>query len=223
MYKYIRAAKSDVVESGKVGGGTVEYTLYSDGKLVIDGSGEITSGLYYSMSHGDDVKSLVIASPYVQVGDMVQFPNVESLQMHSKGRKLVPSAFEYSSNLKTVVLPDRLLQIPKCVFNMCESLESIKLPNTITKIGYLAFGHCKSLQSIDLPDDLKVIGESAFAYCSSLKNITIPAQVTQIDDYAFKNCSSLESITFEGDVNQIEFGEDVFKGTPIESEMGNIQ
>lgn len=223
MYKYIRAAKSAHVLEQGTAGEDIQYTLYSDGKLVIDGSGELTSGLYYSMSHGDDVKSIVISSPNVQVGDNVQFPNVESLQMNSKGRKLVPYAFEYCGNLKTAVLPDRLLQLPKCVFNMCESLESIKLPNTITKIGYLAFGRCKSLQNIDLPDDLKVIGESAFAYCSSLKNITIPAQVTQIDDYAFKNCSSLESITFEGDVNQIEFGEDVFKGTPIESEMGNIQ
>ena len=218
MYKYIRAAKSDVVESGKVGGGTVEYTLYSDGKLVLDGHGEITSRLKQWMSHSEYVKSLVIASPNVQVGSSFQFSDIESLTMHSAGPDLKKWAFNYCEHLKNVVLPNDIEHIPEYAFAECESLEYIEIPQKVKIIGRSAFSGCEHLSRITLPSGLTKIDDYAFSV-SSLKNISVPSTVKEIGTYAFGSCKYLDSVTFEGDVEQIQIGNRAFEGTLVSQEM----
>ena len=137
----------------------------------------------------------------------------------------------------------RVTSIRSCAFNGSSALVSITIPNSVTSIGNEAFEGCKSLTSINvesgnlmydsrencdaiietdsntlilgcqntiIPDGVINIGEGAFYECSNLTSITIPNSVTNIGSEAFFECSNLTSITIPNSVTKI--GHWSFKG-----------
>ena len=148
-------------------------------------------------------------------------------------------AFEHSSNLKEIVIPDSVTEInwaafwectgltnikiphaveciPKELFYGCSSLMNVDLPDYITSLGSDSFAWCTSLTDIKLPDSLTYLGENAFQECNSLKSVVIPSLITKIQRGTFENCTSLTNITIPKSVTEIEavelFGEGVFEG-----------
>lgn len=113
----------------------------------------------------------------------------------SDGIALGAGIFEECDNLKEVVLPSDLTEIPEGTFYSCLNLKTVVIPETVTKISELAFVYCMSLNNISLPQGLKEIGEGAFGACYNLTEITIPASVETIDESAFAFTPKLVHVT----------------------------
>ncbi len=112
--------------------------------------------------------------------------------------------------IKSIELPDGILEIQSHAFNGCNGLTKLEIPDTVRKIGSEAFSFCSNLQEIRLPKGLKAITKKMFAYCTSLEEIIIPDGVTTIEDEAFCNCNNLKKIVMADTVQTL--GKDVFKG-----------
>ena len=87
------------------------------------------------------------------------------------------------TQLRSVEIPDSVVEIGGLAFWGCEALERVQLPKKIKKIPAAIFSGCKNL-AIDIPKGVKEIGGSAFEGCS-MKSLTIPATVKVISATAF--------------------------------------
>ncbi len=112
-------------------------------------------------------------------------------------------AFQYCTNITSVVIPNSVTSIGDKAFYECSSLTSINIPNGVTSIALRTFSGCSSLTSINIPEGVTYIGNSAFSGCSSLTSINIPEGVTSIGDSEFSGCSSLTSINIPEGVTSI--------------------
>ena len=87
-----------------------------------------------------------------------------------------------------------------CFFN-CENMKSILLPDSIIEIGVQAFAMCKDLAEIELPDSITTIGKFAFRDCTGLKKIVMPSGLKRLEMGTFGFCylpDDVEIILKEG-------------------------
>ena len=117
-------------------------------------------------------------------------------------------AFDHCSNLKSIAIPNTILEIRKKTFSFCNSLTSISIPSSVLKIEELAFYRCTSLTSITIPESVNEIKFRAFSDCTALTSITIPNSVINIGSAAFGNCTNLTSVTLPD--SEIEIGNFAF-------------
>lgn len=109
--------------------------------------------------------------------------------------KNVPIAmFIECSNLESVNLSERTIEIGWSAFYNCESLFSINIPNGIQEIQGFTFYGCKALSSVSIPESVQIIRESAFSNCGSLTSLTIPANVVEIEKQAYAGCLNLSTL-----------------------------
>lgn len=79
-------------------------------------------------------------------------------------------------NLKSIVLPDSITNVPSMCFLGCESLEEVKLSNNTTIISSMAFSECLSLTSLVIPESVNKIEQGA-----------IPSNCENLTDVIFEN------------------------------------
>ncbi|MDE6519759.1 MAG: leucine-rich repeat protein [Ruminococcus sp.] len=77
------------------------------------------------------------------------------------------------------------------------SIKSVVIPKTVKYIGEGAFSYCQNIESLTISDGVEHIGGFAFVGCSKLKNVTIPKSVRKIGDMAFNGCDSIEEFVIE--------------------------
>ena len=104
------------------------------------------------------------------------------------------SAFQNCGNLKSITIPDSVIDIGQWAFYRCSGLTSITIPKNVTTIGVRAFSGCESLTGIAIPNSVISIGDWAFEDCRSLTSITIGNRVTGISKSTFSGCRNLSSI-----------------------------
>lgn len=75
-------------------------------------------------------------------------------------------------------------------------IKSIVIPDSIIQIGNSSFSYCVNLEKVIMSKKLINIGENAFSFCLKLTNIIIPQSVISIGEQAFYGCTALESIHF---------------------------
>lgn len=112
--------------------------------------------------------------------------------------------------IRSVCVPDSVIEIEQEAFKGCQKLESITLPDSVKAIGDAAFALCSSLAVAKLPRSLKRIAPWSFAGCSSLERIEIPDSVETISGSAFKQCTALSWVKLPSSLRQLGF--EVFKG-----------
>mgnify|MGYP000025449075 FL=1 len=112
---------SEIVDSGSCGSNAT-YTLYGDGRLVIEGSGIVDEYFNSITSNDKKIKS-------AEIGE-----GITALKV-SEGA----GVFENCSDLSTVTLPKSLTTLGNWTFSNCESLSTIVLPESLTNIGKYAF------------------------------------------------------------------------------------
>ena len=82
-------------------------------------------------------------------------------------------------------------------FMNCVNLKKVILPASIKEIPGETFYGCINLSDINIPSHLEKIGKEAFCGCKRLKSLTIPQTVISISETgkyggaAFKNCKKL--------------------------------
>lgn len=115
-----------------------------------------------------------------------------------------------NTTLRSVDLPDSLVEIGKGAFYECHHLHSIEFPGGLTSIGDYAFRDCYSLQSVVFPEGLISIGNSAFYGCKSLELVQFPDSLLEIKPFAFGECSSLLEVLVPDNIETID--ENAFRG-----------
>ncbi len=170
---------AEVEETGCCGN-DVRYTLYSDGKLVISGTGDMYSWLEPSFSEiSDNIKSIVIEKGVTSIGKGAFSGCTSLVSVEAKDVSAVGSnAFWRCANLKTAI------------FNGTKKGDE-------ATIGYQAFLGCRSLQNIVFPKNLYSIDEYAFDGCASLTNIELP-KTTYVDKNGFYGCDNLRDVYYCG-------------------------
>lgn len=111
--------------------------------------------------------------------------------------------YQYREYIKTISLPEGMVNIGKNCFYDCTNLESVTIPSSITTIGNYAFNGCKKLTSIDIPNTVQTIGDGVCNSCSGLLTAHVGNGVSIIPMSAFWGCSSLDSIHLGSAIDSI--------------------
>ena len=88
---------------------------------------------------------------------------------------LVPSRYSgvfQQSGLERVKLPSTLKVIKNEAFMSCANLKSVRLPDGLVEIGLRAFRE-NGLESVEIPASVRIIRQSAFCECRSLKKAVL--------------------------------------------------
>lgn len=179
----------------------------------------------------DGLTSVVIGNNVKKVGWYSFYMcGVTSVTLGNSVDNIGPSAFQYCTNLSSVIFPPSMISIGIDAFSECSSLVSLDL-GTVYDIATSAFlnctglvsitvnipangsiggfSGCTNLSSVTLTGELYKIRSNAFRNCSSLVNFEIPSSVEIIEDNAFYGCSSLQSIYIP--YHTTEIGRNAFK------------
>ena len=180
-------ADNNIMTAGWAGS-TVQFKLYTDGRLVLNGTGNVMDMEHWSFS-----------STYDFADDAVKATRSETktLVIEQGIKRIMDGVFANCPNLTSVTLPNSLTYIGEGAFENCQALPRIIIPGNVTLIDSGAFLGCKALSSVTLSTGLTTINQQAFEDCTSLTSIVIPANVAKISKNAFKN-SGLQTITFKG-------------------------
>nr|WP_319372975.1 leucine-rich repeat protein [uncultured Methanobacterium sp.] len=115
------------------------------------------------------------------------------------------NAFQGSTTLTSVTIPNCVTSIGNNAFKGCTSLTSVIIGSGVTSIGSSAFSGCTALNSVTLPNNVTSIGSSAFSGCTNMTSVTIGSGVTSISDYAFNGCTALTSVIIPDSVTNIGY------------------
>lgn len=204
--------------SGKCGD-NLEWTLDSDGELLITGYGAMYDYEY------DDTRPKWDK-------DLVKTVRIEGAATNIGNR-----AFERSPNLTDIKMPNTITKIGSSAFSSCYALTDMALPNTVTELGSWAYSHCRSLTKEYFPKALIGIGLNALVGCENVTSMeveqgnpvfdsrdncnaiirsatntlvagcqttVIPNTVMSIGRSAFYDCANLTNITIPTSVTTIE-------------------
>ncbi len=146
--------------------------------------------------------------------------DVETIIIPSSVKSIELDAFEYASNLSSIVLDDNFNFVVdgKCLFDKNKTTiylaerdiyKSVVTPASVRYISSFAFAHCTFIKSIKLNQKIEYIGAFAFIECTSLSKINIPT-LNDIDlkEATFEGCYSLKEITIPKNVKS--FGKCLF-------------
>ena len=161
----------DVVSIGKCGN-DINYVLYSDGKLILKGTGamfdyDISSNVS-PFNDNQNITSVVVSEGITAVGEY---------------------AFQYCNNLKTAILPTTLKTIKRnsfmphideyMVHQNLYGLTEITIPPKVTEIAKFAFSGT-AIKSVTIPASVSVVGEMAFSECQKLETVRYSGTMTVI-------------------------------------------
>lgn len=110
------------------------------------------------------------------------------------------------TEIKSVVIPDSVIEIGERAFYTCLQLKEVTMGNGVKKIGQEAFAGCFKMKTIHLSDSLQEIGLRAFNFCESLEALELPSSLRNIEMEAFGNCISLKSLNIPDGVQAIPPG-----------------
>lgn len=204
-----------IVSSGSLSGysNDVRYTLYNDGRLVIEGSGGMRSfDLEWNAVPWADFRSIItsvtVSEGVTALGDYVfqGCENMASVTLPSSLTIIGVSAFKGCCKLEAVTLPESLTEIGAGAFDRCGALREITIPAGVTALGEEAFSSCRSLTSAVFTGELQTLPESVFSGCSALETVVFPENLTEIGASAFSGCNALKEITIPEGVKSIGSG-----------------
>ena len=207
-----KASSSEVVDSENFNG--VDWKLYADGRLVIEGSGRVPS---YAYRWRDKITNVTIGENITSIGDSAfsKAPNLTDVTIKGENVDIGLGVFYECKNLKNVNITGSISNIGIVAFRGCESLRNLVFPGTISSVGSSAFIGCSELTSVSFPDGVASIGESSFYGLQKLTNVTIKKGITVIENTAFSSCSNLPTIDSAEGV--VPIGKSAFFRTGIKS------
>lgn len=119
-------------------------------------------------------------------------------------RKIEQGAFSNCDTIRTVIIPDSVIELGSGVFSDCDNLEKVTFGNGIKEIPNNTFYKCNNLTEVELPENLDSLGEYAFFECGSIKELEIPDGVTSIGQYCFYDCEQMTFVYIPNTVSIIE-------------------
>ena len=115
-----------------------------------------------------------------------------------------------NGNVKTVIIPEGVIEIESFAFVNCHKLEEVSMPDSVQIIHDDAFKWCENLHNILLSKNLKKIGNRAFEGCKKIEEICIPEGTKKVGVRAFYFCTGLKEAIFSKSIEII--GGSAFEG-----------
>lgn len=160
-----------------------------------------------SMFFGCRIESIDIPASVTELGKFC-FSDCRRLTEFraSSVKKVGEQCFRDCEVLKTIVLSDKIEELPEHCFCNCRKLEHLYfnntnnviggdnvIPDSVKKIGRRCFHDCESLEEITIPESVIELDE-CFCDCSSLKYIHNNGSIKYLGDVCFSNCRKLELV-----------------------------
>ena len=199
-----------IIEIGQCGD-NAHYVLYSNGKVLIHGSGDMYD---YDITENpspfyenDAVKKLVVSDGITSIGETAfeRCMNLENVSLPATLMKIGRSAFmpaDSSSGsagkLTNIEIPQNVIEIGGSAF-WGSAITSVKIPQNVATVGRYVFRDCQELKTVRYEGS--VIGGYMFVGCSNLTEFTIAHTVTEIGENCFNYCTRLETIVYEGSMD----------------------
>lgn len=148
-------------------------------------------------------KTASITNTRVVVKDNVLATNVvvpESIEYDNEIYTIVSvgTAFQFCSEMNTLVLPNSIVTLSDIAFSNCTNLISVELGDNITSLPDRLFNNCAKLESVNIPTSVVTMGPTVFMNCKSLKELRIPAGVVNINEQALgAGLTAIENIYLE--------------------------
>lgn len=127
---------------------------------------------------------------------------IKSVDIPDSVIEMGASVFLECKSLKSVKLGKMMTEIPESMFNSCYSLNEIEWVGNIVSIGQSAFRNT-AFSNIDIPKTITTIERWVFADMPNLIEFIFPDSVTEISDYVFEDCESLEKVTIGNGINRL--------------------
>ena len=200
----------DIIETGQCGE-DIYYVLYSNGKLLLRGTGamyDYDSDNRSPFRDNETIRNLVVSSDITHLGEdaFMDAVNLTSATLPDSLTSIADSAFMQSDDrigyvhgLTNIVIPDKVTALGGSVF-WGTAITAITIPESVTSIGKYLCRDCLNLTEAHINGTL--LGTFMFTGCTNLKTLTISAKVKSIGECALTYCSSLESISFYGTTSQ---------------------
>lgn len=194
----IQSANDELIAYGSSRVYDVYYSLYKDGRLVIEGAGGFNRSLgpisgFIKEEYLDQAKNLIIKNiRWIKSSAFENCKNVTTVTFDSSGSLDVETiedyAFKDCSSLKTITIPKDVSEMGSYVFTGCKNLETVTLPTTLETIEYNAFSN-SGLTSIFIPKGVTSISSTSFNYCGKLSTISVSDENTTYDSR--NNCNAI--------------------------------
>ena len=141
---------------------------------------------------------------------------IEKYIINNNVRIICNSAFQDSTDLIDITIPDSVICIGEQAFRGCEGLNSVFIPNSVINIEDDAFQGCYNLESLivdihnpkyDSRDNCNAIIETqSNTLIVGCQNTVIPNGVTNIGKNAFSSNTLLSNITIPNSITHIPDG-----------------
>ena len=198
---------------------TITYTLYSDGKLVIEGSGTIKKGAWENKVK-TKVVNLVIEDGITEIG-MMAFQNYTSLQtIQSNGIKKIGSqAFIGCKKIRDISMTalenSANLPMPSCLENLTigEKTTTSFTSNITALISLKKVEISGENQNLKVEEGMLMSKDGKklyFCLRNGKTTVTVPDTVTSIEKYAFGNYKILSTVNLPQNLQNI--GNGAFQG-----------
>ena len=179
----------------------VSYNFSEDNPLILpskvqyEGKEYTVTGLgYQAFYNTTGLKAITLPDTLKKIGNYaLSGTGIVSIHIPDSVIEILPQAFSFSLNLKSVRLPEKLEHLQNNVFRGCERLQHIEIPDSVSSINNDTFADCITLETVILPKSLDTMG-SSFNGCEQLRYIYIPENARQIN---WGNCfpkANLETI-----------------------------
>lgn len=217
---------ADIIASGYCGGegdGTnLTWTLDTDGKLKISGTGKMLSERNNNnqmpwLDRNTSIKAIIIDNGVTSIEEDAFWGcvNCSSISIPSSVTSIGYRAFGKCQELENIVIPNGVKKIETDIFYGCKKLTGIFIPDSVTSIaGSLFGGECPSLISIIVDEknpkyDSRnncnaIIDSETNVLLSGCQNTIIPDGIVSIGKCAFSDCDSLKEIDIPSSVLTIE-------------------
>lgn len=143
-----------------------------------------------------------VITKYIGPGGEVNIPEqIQGMQVTAIGQ----SAFENSSTLTKVIIPESVKKIGYNAFRQCTNLTDVIMLSGVEVLDGSTFSECISLTNVILPDTLKKIYSHTFYKCTSLEQIEIPNSVDELGNQVFRECTALTNVKLPDKLTKIEY------------------
>lgn len=155
---------------------------------------------------------------FVVIGDgvLIKYKGASSEVTIPYGVKYISNAFvkenELSVDIRSVKMPDSVVEIGSYAFYACRFLRSVKFSNAVKVIDDGAFESSGLQNEIEIPSSVETIGRNSFADCAELYGIKLSSQLKKIGDNAF-SYSNISYVSIPAAVEQI--GYNPFEGCGV--------
>lgn len=124
------------------------------------------------------------------------YTNLNSVVLSNSVKNICEGVFYECINLTKITLSDNLESIGRGAFYNCSKLAEMNIPDSVTSLGTTVFGKCSSLEEVIIPDGVTCLNGQTFWESENLKKVVIPAGVTSLDDFTFVKCPNVTVYCF---------------------------